>query len=83
MDWKKACNTIMELLGNINKWYLNEYEEELDTLWGNVVENEEMKEDKETIYNMIAEIYDYIEENDYIEKEYILEKLATMQQYAK
>lgn len=44
---------------------------------------EEMKEDKETIYNMIAEIYDYIEENDYIEKEYILEKMATMQQYAK
>lgn len=32
MDWKKAINNIMELLGNINKWYFNEYEEELDTI---------------------------------------------------
>lgn len=44
---------------------------------------EEMIEDKETIFDMIAELCDYIEDNDYIEKEYILEKLATMQQYAK
>lgn len=43
----------------------------------------EMKADKEIIYNWIAELYDYIQDADYVENEYILEQLANIQQYAK
>ena len=43
---------------------------------------EEIKEDKETIFNEIAELYDRIEEGE-IETWEILEKLADIQQYAK
>lgn len=46
-------------------------------------ELKELKEDKEVIYYKIADLCEYIEDNDYIEKEYILEQLADMQQYAK
>jgi hypothetical protein len=43
----------------------------------------EEESDKETIYNMIADLYDYVEDSDYIEKEYVLEQLASIQNYAK
>lgn len=43
---------------------------------------EEIKEDKEIIFNWIAELYDKIEEGE-IETREILEKLADIQQYAK
>ena len=32
---------------------------------------------------MIADLYDYVEDSDYIEKEYVLEQLASIQNYAK
>lgn len=43
----------------------------------------EKNENMNIIYNMIAELYEYIQDGDYIENEYILEQLATMQNYAK
>lgn len=43
----------------------------------------EEESDKETIYNMIADLYDYVEDSDYIEKEYVLDQLASIQNYAK
>lgn len=43
----------------------------------------EKNENLNIIYNMIAELYEYIQDGDYIENEYILEQLATMQNYAK
>lgn len=42
----------------------------------------EIKADKEIIFNWIAELYDKIEEGE-IETREILEKLADIQQYAK
>lgn len=46
-------------------------------------ELENQKEDKKVIYDAIAELYDYIEDTDCIEKEYIYDQLATMQNFAK
>lgn len=43
----------------------------------------EKNENLNIIYNIIAELYEYIQDGDYIENEYILEQLATMQNYAK
>ena len=43
---------------------------------------EEIKEDKQTIFNEIADLYDRIEEGD-IEQWEILEKLENIQQYEK
>ena len=43
---------------------------------------EEIKEDREIIFNWIAELYDKIEEGE-IETREILEKLAYLQQCAK
>lgn len=42
----------------------------------------EIKADKEVIFNWIAELYDKIEEGE-IETQEILEELANIQQYAK
>lgn len=39
----------------------------------------EHKENKEEIFNRIGELANYIEDADYIEKEYILEELASIQ----
>lgn len=47
-----------------------------------IKELEEIKEDKETIFYKIADLYDKIEEWE-AEKEYILDELANIQQYAK
>lgn len=49
MDGKTAINNIMELLWNINKWYFEEYEEELDTIWQEMVENEELRKENERL----------------------------------
>ena len=43
----------------------------------------EKNENLNIIFNMIAELYEYIQDSDYVENEYILEQLATMQNYAK
>jgi hypothetical protein len=46
----------------------------------------EQKEDKEIIFNKIAELYDYIENRnywEYINSDFVLEQLADIQQYAK
>ena len=48
-----------------------------------VTELNELRESKENVYNMIAELRDYIDETDLLEKEYILEKLQDMQVYCK
>ena len=42
---------------------------------------QEIKEDKETIFYKISDLYDKIE--DWVEIDYILEELANIQQYAK
>ena len=47
-----------------------------------IKELEEIKNDKETIYNKIAELYDMIESWE-ITEDGILEELANIQQYAK
>lgn len=45
---------------------------------------DELLEDRKIIFKEIAELYDYIDENrDLLEIEYIFEKLADIQQYAK
>lgn len=44
-----------------------------------VTELNELRENKEAIYSMIAELHEYIQDGDYIEKEYILEKLEEIQ----
>ena len=59
MDWKKAINNIMELLWNINKWYFEEYKEELDTIWQEMIENEELRKENERLK---------IENQDYFEQ---------------
>ena len=59
MDWKKAINNIMELLWNINKWYFEEYKEELDTIWQEMIENEELRKENERLE---------IENQDYFEQ---------------
>ena len=43
----------------------------------------EKLENLETIYQMISDLRDYVDETEYLEKEYILEMLQDMQQYAK
>lgn len=60
---------------NKNEMYLED--EEWTWKW------DEDKDDKMTIYDKISELYDYIQDADYLEKEYILEELANIQQYAK
>lgn len=65
---------ITELLNNDLKWRIK-----LDT----EKQIEELKEDKKVIFNKIADLRDYIYESDEIEREYILEQLQDMQQYAK
>lgn len=52
--------------------------------WTLIEDSEECEEetDKEIIYRKIADLYDYIQDSDYIEKEYILEELANIQSYA-
>lgn len=47
-----------------------------------VEEINEIRADKETIFNKIADLYDKIEEGE-IETREILEELANIQQYAK
>ena len=49
------------------------------------LENElkELKEDKEVIFDEIASLYEYIEDEDFLDKNYILEQLAKIQSYAK
>lgn len=42
----------------------------------------DLKDDRETVYEIAAEIYDYIEENDCIEKEYLYEMLAKIQRFS-
>lgn len=46
----KALNTIVELLWNINKWYFNEYEKELDILYKMIDQNMELKHKLEILY---------------------------------
>lgn len=43
----------------------------------------EKLENLETIYQMISDLRDYVDETEYLEKEYILEMLQDIQQYAK
>lgn len=52
--------------------------------WTPIEDSEEIEEetDKEIIYKKIADLYDYVQDSDYIEKEYILEELANIQSYA-
>ena len=42
----------------------------------------DLKDDRETVYEIAARIYDYIEENDCIEKEYLYEMLAKIQRFS-
>ena len=47
---------------------------------------DELLDDRKTVFNAIAELYDYIDENRYtniVETNYVLEQLANIQQYAK
>lgn len=45
---------------------------------------DELLDDRKIVYNEIAKLYDYIDENrDFLEIEYIFEQLALIQQYAK
>ena len=44
---------------------------------------EEMQNNLDIIYNKISDLRDYVSDSDYIEREYILEELQNMQQYAK
>lgn len=45
---------------------------------------DELLDDRKIVYNEIAKLYDYIDENrDFLEIEYIFEELALIQQYAK
>jgi len=48
-----------------------------------IIELNELRENKEAVYNMIAELHEYIQDGDYIENEYILEKLQDMQELCK
>ena len=50
----------------------------------NVVKNEEMKEDRKTVYDTVCELSEYIEdtENEFLEKEKIFGYIATIQNYS-
>ena len=48
-----------------------------------VTELNELRENKEAVYKMIADLRDYIYETDILEKEYMLEKLQDMQMLCK
>ena len=43
---------------------------------------QEKKENLEIIYSKIAELWDYVYDSDYVEKEHILQELENMQIYA-
>ena len=64
------------------EWEESDYQYYED--WTPIEDSEECEEetDKEIIYRKIADLYDYIQYSDYIEKEYILEELANIQSYA-
>lgn len=90
MDEKTAYYTIEELLKSINKWYFDIYQDAMDAIRENIEfsediqkENEDRKDNQEIAYDEIAELYDYIEDKWIVEKEYILEKLAKIQNYCK
>ena len=57
--------------------YMKDYAIDLEN------ENKELKESMKNIYEMISELYDYIENDDLIEKQYILEQLASIQNQTK
>ena len=50
-----AYNTIVELLWNINKWYLTEYEKELDTIRDTIIEKERLEKQNEALKNQLKE----------------------------
>ncbi len=88
MDEKTAYYTIEELLKSINKWYFDIYQDAMDAIREGIEfsekmqkENEDMEDNREIAYDEIAELYDYIEDKEIIEKGYILEKLAKIQSY--
>lgn len=90
MDEKTAYYTIEELLKSINKWYFDIYQDAMDTIREGIEfsediqkENEDRKDNQEIAYDEIAELYDYIEDKWIVEKGYILEKLAKIQNYCK
>ena len=43
----------------------------------------DLQDNMNDIYKMIAELCDYIQDSDYVENEYILEKLAEIQALTK
>ena len=57
--------------------YMKDYAIDLEN------ENKELKENMKNIYEMISELYDYVENDDLIEKQYILEQLASIQNQTK
>lgn len=68
--------------------YWTEWEDDSDMQyyedWTEIEEEEEEEQtDKQIIYNKIADLYDYVQDSDTIEKERILDELANIQQYAK
>lgn len=65
---------------------MNKEKTTISQLYCEKLENElkEKQESLDIIYSEIANLYDYIDENrDLIEKEYIFEKLADIQNYCK
>ena len=78
----------LDLWGDYSDSYRTEWECEEDYEyyedWTLIEDSEECEEetDKEIIYRKIADLYDYIQDSDYLEKEYILEELANIQSYA-
>ena len=83
-EWDKRPHTDYRMIAKnlaIDYFKLNKKLQRIEK--ENTKQMEEQKEDKKIIWDLIAELYDYIQDTDYIEKEYIYEQLATMQNYAK
>ena len=47
------------------------------------VEIQELKEDRETVYNTACELVEYLDNTDYLETERINEFIATIQNYSR
>lgn len=87
-DYTKEEIKDLDLWGDYSDSYRTEWEDNEDMLyyedWTPIEDSEECEEktDKEIIYRKIADLYDYVQDSDYIEREYILEELANIQSYA-
>lgn len=72
MDYRDVIDWIDDIQSKM-KFIIDQHKED----------KSEDQSDKEIIYNMIADLYDYVYDSDYVEKEYILDQLASIQNYAK